>query len=164
MDNRDLQIGIYLHPLITGANRNVYSALNYLDSMDLTDDTVFIGSNNYSKEVFIHVLLNLKQYLSYRVLPLSRLNTINNRSDEEFASLTALTDVKVLFLVSGGVDQVPYIGNIIDVVVDSRRLLGLRTYIFHMGDKKEFVDYKSTYMKKFLEVKCNVGIKKGGQI
>lgn len=164
MDNvAQKQMYYYLKPLMTGANMEVYKRID-LSSYDLTKDCVFIGSKNFSKETFIKVLLSMKGEVSYKILPLSRLTTINRHEDEEISSLTALVDTKVLFIVSGEVDQVGYIGNVIDVVVDSRRIAGLKTYIFHTGTMKEFQEYKSSYMNNFVPVNPSIGVKKGGKL
>lgn len=150
------QLYVYLKPLLDGIDKKAFSQLSF-PNVNFSEDLVIIGKKNYSKEVFINILLSFKKELSYEVLPLYRLQTINAGKDEEYPSLSSLTKKKVLFIVSGGHNTVDYIGNVIDVVVNSRRLLNLKTFIYHMGTKEEYLSYNSTLMTSTMSLG-----KKGG--
>lgn len=143
------QLYNYLQPLgLSNMNRPLLAKLNF-DKFDLNKDLVFCCKRSCANEVFLKLLFALKTSDSYKVIPLSRLSAINDAYktgyvDPDYGALAGITDTKILFITSGGFEVPSYIGNILDVLIQTRRSAGLKTFIFHLGDKTEFLSYKST--------------------
>lgn len=154
------QLYVYLRPLLEGIDKKAFSQLSF-PNIDFSEDLVIIGKKNYSKEVFINILLSFKKELSYKFISMYHLSEIASTKivTEDYPSLGDLTSMQILFIESGGYGMsfVPHLGNIIDVLVSTRRSLGLHTYIYHMGTKEEYLSYNSTLMTSTMSLG-----KKGG--
>lgn len=150
MNDSAKQLFVYLQPLLSGVNRSLVKKLNF-DNFNLSDDMVLCCKKNCANEVFIKILFTLRTFNSYKTISFSRICAINSAyktgyRDPEYGALGAITDTKVLFITSGGFEAPPHAGNILDVIISARRSLGLKTYVFHLGSKEDFLSFKSNLL------------------
>lgn len=157
------QLYCYLHSLLQDVNKDLVNKLyKNFNSFDLSKDSVFCCKRRCENEVFISILFSLHTADSYTVIPATRLRDINDAyktgyRDSVYGGLSSIIDTKILFITSGGYEVPSYMGNIIDVIVSTRRSLGLKTFIFHLGSKVDFLNYKSALMTNIYSLNLGGG-------
>lgn len=146
------QLYLYLRPLLQDVNKDLVNKLyKNFNSFDLSKDAVFCSKHHWENEVFISILFSLHTSDPYVIIPATRLISINDAyktgyRDSDYGALSSIVDTKILFITIGGYEVPSYMGNIIDVLVSTRRSMGLRTFIFNYGSKVDFLNLKSTLM------------------
>lgn len=155
MDDKELtktRLKLYFAPLLP-IDKKLIKPLD-LSRLNVNKIQAYVYNKDVYRELFCQILLDIGKQIndrpSYKVCNLSEL--IDHHFEAEKSSKAPYTQPSVLFIIYtiSGLEN-SYTGPIINKVLEERKALGKRTFIFYRGNSRNFINLRISSVEEIVD-------------